>query len=128
MNLHIWISQVLVDSRTCNCNLGIPIPLFFCVNYTYLFRYGDNLNPWGDLISMARAYCVSQPNAMALVGIPAGPKDKIVFNSHRIYGPIMLTNMFANWKLEYTNTDFDKYDGKCDEYSCYQPLFLLRKL
>ena len=77
---------------------------------------------------MARAYCVSQPNAMALVGIPAGPKDKIVFNSHRIYGPIMLTNMFANWKLEYTNTDLDKYNGTCDAYFCYQPLFLLRKL
>ena len=77
---------------------------------------------------MARAYCISQPDAMALIGIPVGSKDNIVFNSHKIYGPIMLTNMFANWKLEYTNTDLDKYNGTCDAYFCYQPLFLLRKL
>ena len=26
-------------------------------------RYGDNLNPWGDVQAMARAWCVSRPNA-----------------------------------------------------------------
>ena len=74
---------------------------------------------------MARAYCLSQPDAMALIGIPVGPKDKVVFNSHKTYGPIMLMNMFANWKLEYTNIDLDKYNEACDW--CYQPLFILRK-
>jgi hypothetical protein len=35
--------------------------------------YGDALNPWGDLIAMARAWCVLKPNARALVGVPSGP-------------------------------------------------------
>ena len=26
-----------------------------------LYRYGDQLNPWGDLIAMARAWCLLKP-------------------------------------------------------------------
>ena len=33
-----------------------------------LSRYGDNLNPWGDLIAMARAWCVLKPGTKALIG------------------------------------------------------------
>ena len=90
------------------------------------YRYGDNLNPWGDLIAMAKAWCLSKPSGKAVIGIPAGPKDKIVFNSHKVYGPIMLSHLFANWKLEYTNLDLKFYNDKCDY--CYEPLFVLNKV
>ena len=36
--------------------------------YQFYFRYGDSLNPWGDLIAMARAWCVLKPGGKALIG------------------------------------------------------------
>ena len=83
------------------------------------------LNPWGDLIAMAKAWCLSKPTGKAVIGIPVAPKDKIVFNSHKIYGPIMQSHLFANWKLEYTNSNLSLYNDNCDY--CYQPIFVLSK-
>jgi hypothetical protein len=60
-------------------------------------RYGDGLNPWGDLIAMARSLCVLKPGSPALVGVPTGP-DTISFNGARIYGPLLYSHLFANWK------------------------------
>ena len=74
---------------------------------------------------MAKAWCLRKPAGKAVIGIPVGPSDKIVFNSHKIYGPIMQSYIFANWKLEYTDFDLNSYDNNCDW--CYQPLFVLRK-
>jgi hypothetical protein len=62
-------------------------------------RYGDALNPWGDLIAMARAWCFVKPGGQALVGLPSGP-DTIGFNSHKIYGPVSYAQMFANWEQQ----------------------------
>ena len=95
------------------------------IEHSGLGRYGDTLNPWGDIIAMAKAWCVTKPDAKALIGFPVGPKDKIVFNSHKVYGKIMLPHVFANWKLDSTNLDLSKYSDECDW--CYEPLFLLSK-
>ena len=98
---------------------------FSSIEHSGLGRYGDNLNPWGDLIAMAKAWCLTKPDGKALVGFPVSEEDKIVFNSHKLYGPIMLSHIFANWKLEHTNLDLAKVVKNCDY--CYQPLFVLRK-
>ena len=37
----------------------------------FIGRYGDSLNPWGDLITMAQAWCLLKPGARALVGLPS---------------------------------------------------------
>ncbi len=37
------------------------------------------------------------PGGHALVGMPSGP-DMIGFNSHKIYGPVMYSQLFANWE------------------------------
>ena len=110
--------------QTLYCNSACSL-LYSSLNFFLYSRYGDTLNPWGDIIAMAKAWCVTKPNAKALIGFPVGPKDKIVFNSHKVYGKIMLPHVFANWKLESTNLDLSKYSDECDW--CYEPLFLLSK-
>jgi hypothetical protein len=52
-------------------------PLFDAVvshsslEHSGLGRYGDPLNPWGDLVTMARAWCVAKPNeGKLLLGVP----------------------------------------------------------
>jgi hypothetical protein len=93
---------------------------------TFLFsRYGDQLNPWGDLIAMARSWCLVKPAGKALVGLPSG-EEVIGFNSHRIYGPQNYPQIFANWEVFATNTDFTKF--KRSSIAGYQSLHALNKI
>ena len=89
------------------------------------------MNPWGDLIAMARAWCVVKPGKRALIGIPIGPgDDRIYFNSHKVYGPLMLSHLFANWKQIFAELDkdgeiFSYWSEECT--SCLQIVFILEK-
>jgi hypothetical protein len=96
------------------------------IEHSGLGRYGDMLNPWGDLIAMARSWCLVRPGGFGVVGVPTGP-DRIGFNSHKIYGPLAYAQLFANWEQLYTETDFSKYDANgC--WWCYQPVHSLRRI
>ena len=46
---------------------------FSSIEHSGLGTYGESINPWGDLISMARAWCTLKPKGKALVGVPHGP-------------------------------------------------------
>ena len=62
-----------------------------CIKSPYL-RYGDPLNPWGDMMSVAEAWCVSTPSAHLALAVPTSVstgRDWIAYNAHRIYGPLM---------------------------------------
>ena len=66
-------------------------------------RYGDAINPWGDLIAMAKTKCIMKKYSLALVGVPSqfdhpGFKEYIGFNGGRVYGSIQLSHLFANWE------------------------------
>ncbi len=111
-------------------------PLYFiCVNdqlrssemktSIYAVRYGDALNPWGDVIAMARSHCLLKPGGQALVGVPTGPKDILLFNAARVYGPIMYAHLFANWKQVYTEMTPEDFSTGCPW--CYQPLYIVEK-
>jgi len=67
-----------------------------------LGRYGDLLDPWGDLRAMAQLQCITKPHAAFFVGLETekdGTIDEIVWNSHRVYGPKRLPQFFANIKV-----------------------------
>ena len=51
-------------------------------------RYGDSLNPWGDLMTVAEAWCVAAPGAKLALGVPTytGQHGAMWANVHRIYG------------------------------------------
>lgn len=66
------------------------------LEHSGLGRYGDALNPWGDILTVARAWCVTRPGGFMYLGIPTG-KDVIVSNWHRIYGRIRWPLVTANW-------------------------------
>ena len=60
----------------------------FHPNINHLGRYGDSLNPWGDIMAVAEAWCVTKPGAKLAIGFPTTLHDTGVlgFNSHRTYG------------------------------------------
>ena len=56
------------------------------IEHSGLGRYGDALNPWGDLIATGRAWCVTKSSGFLLLGLPGGSEDNIRYNAHRMYG------------------------------------------
>ena len=72
----------------------------------FLGRYGDPFNPWGDIIAVAEAWCVSSQDASLALSVPtsvslldAPGRDIIEYNAHRIYGPLMYPFLTTNWKF-----------------------------
>ena len=63
-----------------------------------LGRYGDPLNPHGDLIAMQQAHDHLSDDGILLLGVPLG-RDCLVWNAHRIYGKLRLPLLLQNFKL-----------------------------
>lgn len=86
------------------------------VEHSGLGRYNDALNPWGDILAIARTWCVSAPKASLVIAVPMNPnmhhneptkpadaalQERLRFNDQRIYGPIRYPYLTTNWKFEY---------------------------
>jgi hypothetical protein len=61
-----------------------------------LGRYGDPIDPNGDIRAMQDAYDSLQDNAILFLGIPLG-QDVINWNGGRIYGKIRLPLLLKSW-------------------------------
>ena len=99
----------------------------FTLNLLIYSRYGDQLNPWGDIIAMARAWCQLKPGARALVGVPTA-KDAICFNAARVYGSFLYQHLFPNWKQIYSERvpqDLLKTETTCR--AMIQPIHVLER-
>ncbi len=73
---------------------------FSSLEHDGLGRYGDVVNPIGDLQSMAKMLSVIKPGGLVFIAIPTGDgADGLVWNAHRIYGRHRLEKLFAGWKL-----------------------------
>ena len=93
-----------------------------------LGRYGDPINPYADLESIARAHCMLKPNGILFLGIPVGP-DLIARFYHRIYGRYRMSLILPLWEpvdliLNYLNiSDTKRFRNKWEN----QPIWVLKK-
>jgi len=74
---------------------------FSSFEHSGLGRYGDRLNPFGDLEAMAQAWCLTKPGGFFFFAAPSvgiEDDDMIQFNAHRVYGKQRFPHLFANWK------------------------------
>ena len=76
-------SEFISSYRSDKLGLFDAVVTFSSVEHSGLGRYGDGINPWGDLITMARVWCVMKPKALLLIGVPAGKTDILYYNAHR---------------------------------------------
>lgn len=66
---------------------------------THLTTCLDALNPWGDLLAVARAHCVTAPGGLLGLGLMAPQRrDFVRFNGYRSYGPLRWPLITANWQ------------------------------
>ena len=107
-------------------------------------RYGDTLNPWADTLAIAQAWCVSKPGARLAVGVPYVKEgDRIEYNAHRVYGPLMYPFLATNWEAVWVEDGgilysiinkliyFPVLESKRTEpekKGLYQPYFVFKKL
>ena len=74
---------------------------FSSVEHSGLGRYGDALNPWADLLALARARCVTKPGGYLGLAVPVertqSLRDIVIFNEKRLYGPHRYPLLTANW-------------------------------
>jgi hypothetical protein len=58
------------DPYTIASNLSFDaIVTFSSVEHSGLGRYGDALNPWGDIIAIARAWCITKQGGSLTIGV-----------------------------------------------------------
>jgi hypothetical protein len=90
-----------------------------------LGRYGDPLNPIGDLQAMAKTKKMLSNDGLLFLAVPVG-KDCLVWNLHRVYGNIRLKMLLQGWKVidsfGFDPQDFEK--EACEGY--HQPVFVLK--
>ena len=85
------------------------IASFSSLEHSGLGRYGDELNPDGDLEALRQAWCMLRPGGVLALGVPmsCAPDGYIEYNAHRVYG---LT------RLAYIADDFEFLEfesGEC---------------
>ncbi|CAG2219486.1 unnamed protein product [Mytilus edulis] len=57
---------------------------FSSIEHSGLGRYGDGLNPWGDIIAIARGWCVTKKGGSLTIGVPYNYEmDYIKFNAEK---------------------------------------------
>ena len=99
------------ESESANADAAISISTF---EHDGLGRYGDQLNPDGDLQAMARTRRSLKPGGLLILAVPSVPEDRLVWNMHRIYGPERLPLLLDGWEV------VELYPAS------WQPLWILR--
>jgi SAM-dependent methyltransferase len=93
-----------------------------------LGRYGDPLNPDGDLRAMAEMKKIVKKDGILFLAVPIG-KDKVVWNAHRIYGRVRFPMLIDGWHLEgCVGMDDDLMDRDTGNAGVYQPILVLRNV
>lgn len=94
-----------------------------------LGRYGDPLDPFGDIKAMQQAFELLSSNGILFLAVPVG-QDALIWNAHRIYGRHRLPLLLDGWEIL---EDYGFYDEILDKENIdlkkfTQPLFVLRKM
>ena len=91
-------------NRYLNNTLGTfdVIVTYSSVEHSGLGRFGDMLNPWGDIITIARAWCVTKDGGSLTIGVPYNYEHELIrFNADRRYGKFRYPYLVTNWKQHY---------------------------
>lgn len=96
-NLHSLHPSELSDSYAQGKRFDF-IFTFSSLEHNGLGRWGDPINPWGDLEDIARCHCLLTENGTLFLGVPVG-RDEVVWNAHRIYGRYRMHLALKNWRV-----------------------------
>ena len=100
---------------------------FSSIEHSGLGRYGDPLDPFGDLEAVAQMHCMLKPGGVLYLGIPVGP-DAVHWNANRVYGKLRLHMILLGWEIIDAFGDYTELDNSPNTDNWRkQPVLLLRK-
>jgi len=92
-----------------------------------LGRYGDPINPNGDLEAMKKMKSILKLGGILFLAVPVG-QDKLVWNAHRVSGKIRLPLLLKGWEV----LNMFGYDrilfGENNWKNICQPVFVLKNI
>jgi len=98
-----------------------------------LGRYGDNISPDGDLITMKKLANADffTEDTLLIITVPIG-EDLLAYNLMRIYGEIRLPLLFQEYTISNTygyepERKKQKYGGQSNFRKTYEPVFVLQR-
>lgn len=90
-----------------------------------LGRYGDPLDPDGDLRAMQECLSMLNPGGKLILSVPIGG-GCLVWNAHRIYGRERLPKFLKGWKMvDYSGKPIEELLDGPQEDQYKQPILLL---
>ena len=72
---------------------------YSAVQHDGLGRYGDALDPYGDVMAVAEMYTLLRPGGRLILAVPIG-NDCLSFNTHRVYGRRRLGLLIFPWVVD----------------------------
>jgi hypothetical protein len=100
---HIPHHRAFTPADFANFYLVSPIQFDFVISissleHSGLGRYGDSLNPRGDIDASEEVYCMLKPGGLFFIGLAYAHHSDIVWNAHRLYGPERMALFAAGYK------------------------------
>ena len=104
------------------------IVTYSSIEHSGLGRYGDPLDPSGDIKTMKTIHKKLNNNGFLIWGAPVG-RDALVWNAHRVYGRIRLPLMFDNFReLEWFGYNKKQLLNLSLRNNGCQPVIVLQKI
>ena len=103
------------------------IVTYSSIEHSGLGRYGDPLDPNGDIKTMDNIYNNLVSNGLVIWGAPVG-KDALTWNAHRVYGPIRLPLIFDKFEeLKWYGSTKEALFSQELMNNSYHPVIVLKK-
>jgi hypothetical protein len=119
--LYVTEEQYRKNPVMCDCAFSIS-----SFEHTGLCRYGETLDPEGDLNSMRELKNRIVKGGLLYLAVPVG-KDVLYFNAMRVYGRIRFPMLIDGWELVESFGFEDKmFDDDPTGPGYVQPVFVLR--
>ena len=97
------------------------------VEHSGLGRYGDPLDPDGDIKTMKTIHNNLKDDCILIWGAPVG-KDALTWNAHRVYGEIRLPILFDGFEeIEWINVNKEDLLSKPLKRNAINPVVVLKK-
>lgn len=122
---HPGLKVLTVDENDASPQLFDAIISISSYEHDGLGRYGDPINPNGDLIAMEKTKKMLKKDGLLFLAVPIG-QDLLVWNAHRVYGHLRLAALLEGWEIVgtygFSPEDLDVYQL----WGSHQPTLVLR--
>lgn len=120
-----YVKPTEIEGKEFDCVFSIS-----SFEHDGLGRYGDPLDPDGDLKAMWGARRHIRPGGVMFLSVPVG-RDALVWNAHRIYGPLRMPLLLRGWRVVssfgLSFGDYDRAFSDVTKSGTHQPVIVLKE-